>query len=393
MIVASEVRADLVAAVEAIGELIAANAAESERLRRVAPATVEAMAGAGLWRILTPRAHGGLEAGLRAQVDTARLVAGGDPAAAWVQMVSNAHVWMAGNFPAECQAEVFAAGPDGRIPGTLGAQGRATAVDGGWRVDGRWQFASGIDLGDWVMLGTIADHLVDSPTRALHVLVPKADLAVDDTWFTLGLRGTGSKDVVAESVFVPAHRAMPTKLLFDGMSPHGEGHATHANRLPVLVCLGVQFAGAVLGIAEGALARHLERTRTRRDVYTGAPKVDDAGTQMRIAEAATELTLARHLVERAADRCDEVAETGVRLTIAERAELKWHVAYTAELCRRAVERIFAGAGAHAIYDDSLLQARFRDLNTASHHAVADLDTNAQMYGRVVLGLDPGTPLV
>ena len=389
----SEARTDLVAATEAITGVLRANAAESERLRQLAPASVEAMAEAGLWRILTPRTHGGAEAGLRAQVDTTMIVAANDPAAGWVQMVSNAHVWMVGNFPLECQVEVFAAGPDCRIPGTLASQGRATRVERGWRLDGRWQFASGVDHGDWLLVGAIADQLPESPTRALHLVVPKRDLVVDDTWYTLGLRGTGSKDVVAEGVYVPEHRSLPTRLLFDGMSPHGEIHATHINRLPVLVCLGVQFGAAVVGIADGALALHIERTRARREVYTGAPKADSVGTQMRIAESATELSLARSLVQRAADRCDEVAVTGERLTLEERAELKWHASYIGELSRRATERIFASAGAHAIYDDSVLQARFRDINTASHHAVADFDGNAEMYGRVLLGLDPGTPLV
>lgn len=373
--------------------MLRANAAESERLRHIAPASVAAMSDAGLWRILTPRTHGGAEAGLRAQVDTTMLVAAHDPAAGWVQMVSNAHAWMVGSFPMECQEEVFAGGPDGRVPGTLASQGRAARVDGGWLLDGRWQFASGVDHGDWLLIGAIADRLPESPTRALHVVVPKADVVVDDTWYTLGLRGTGSKDLVAEAVFVPEHRSLPTRLLFDGISPHGEIHATHINRLPVLVCLGVQFAGAITGIAEGALALHVENTRSRREVYTGASKAESVGTQMRVAESATELHLARLLVQRAADRCDEVAVTGERLTIEERAELKWHAAYVAELSRRATERIFASAGAHAIYDDSVLQARFRDVNTACHHAVADFDNNAQMYGRVVLGLEPGTPLV
>ena len=384
---------DFRTATDAIIDVLRANAAESERLRYVAPASVAAMTDAGLWRLLTPRTYGGAEAGLRTQVDTTMVVAAHDPAAGWVQMVSNAHVWMVGNFPLECQQEVFAAGPDCRVPGALASQGRATRVEGGWRLDGRWQFASGVDHGDWLLLGAIADQLPDSPTRALHVVVPKADIVVDDTWYTLGLRGTGSKDIVAESVFVPEHRSLPTQVLFDGRSPHGEIHATHINRLPVPVSLGVQYAGAITGIAQGALALHVERTRTRREVYTGVAKAESVGAQMRVAESATELQLAQLLAQRAADRCDQVAVTGQRLTIEERAELKWHAAYVAELCRRATERIFASAGAHAIYDDSVLQTRFRDVNTACHHAVADFDNNAQMYGRVVLGLDPGTPLV
>lgn len=111
---------------------------------------------------------------------------------------------------------------------------------------------------------------------------------------------------------------------------------------------------------------------------------------MRIAESTTELTTATMLVRDAADRCDAVGRTGERLATAARAELKWHAAYVVELCRRATERIFAGAGALAIYDDSELQGRYRDVLTACQHAVADFDSNAEMYGRTRLGMDPAT---
>lgn len=385
--------AEVVEATDSILDVLRANASESETLRRVAPASVQAMADVGLWRILTPSSVGGGEAGLRAQVDSLFAVAAADPAAGWVQMVSNAHAWMVGNFPEACMQEVFAGGPDIRVPGTLASQGKATRVDGGWRLNGRWQFASGVDHGDWLLLGASADVLPESPTKLLHVVVPKADVVVDDTWFTLGLRGTGSKDLVAEDAYVPDHRAVPTKLLFDGESPHGEGGATFFNRLPVLVCLSVQLAAAVIGIADGALGLHVERTAVRREVYTRASKAENPGTQMRVAESTTELDLARLLIREAADRCDRAARSGDRLTIEDRAELKWHAAYAVELARRATDRVFASAGAHGIYDDSVLQARYRDVNTACHHAIADFDGNAQMYGRTRLGLDPGTPLV
>ena len=381
------------AAARGISGVLRENAQESEHLRQLAPASVQAMKQAGLWRILTPASLGGSEAGLRAHVDSLFVTAAADPAAGWVQMVSNAHTWMVGNFPEECQQEVFGDDPDICVPGTLASQGKATRVDGGWRINGRWQFASGVDHGDWLLVGTIADTLPESPTRLLHVIVPKADLVVDDTWFTLGLRGTGSKDLVADDVFVPEHRSVPTKLLFDGESPHGEGGETFFNRLPVLACLSVQLAAAVIGIADGALALHIERTSARREVYTGSSKAENPGAQMRVAESTTELDLAHHLIRAAANRCDVVAATGNRLTVDERAELKWHAAYAVELARRATDRVFASAGAHGIYDDSVLQSRYRDVNTACHHAIVDFDGNAQMYGRTRLGLDPGTPLV
>jgi alkylation response protein AidB-like acyl-CoA dehydrogenase len=383
----------LVDAARSIAATVAAHAAECEHDRRLTTATVDAMAGAGLWGILTPRTYGGSEAGLRAQLETLFVVAGAYSAAGWVQMVSNAHCWMAGNFPVPCQDEVFAAGPDVRVPGTLAAQGKAIHVGDGWRLNGRWQFASGVDVGDWLLIGAIADRQPDRTDRALHVIVPKSDIVVDDTWFTLGLRGTGSKDVVADDVFVPFHRSMPTRVLFDGESPHGERHATHLNRLPVLVCLSVQLSGAVVGMATAALGLFVERTRTRRDGYTGRSKAENVGTQLRVAESQTELDVATMLVRAAADRCDEVAQTGVRLTLDERAVLLWRAAYIVELCRRATDRIFSASGAHGIYDDSLLQNRHRDVNTACHHAVVDFDASAEMFGRTRLGLDPGTPIV
>lgn len=380
-------------AATSIAEVLRENAAVSERLRQLAPESVKAMEDAGLWRILTPASVGGAEAGLRAQVDALFVVAEADPAAGWVQMVSNAHTWIVGSFPETCMREVFAEGPDIRIPGTLASQGEAARVDGGWRLNGRWQFASGVDHGDWLLIGAAARQLPEGRRKPLHVMVPKADLVVDDTWFTLGLRGTGSKDLLAEDVFVPDHRVMATKVLFNGESPHGEGGPTFFNRLPVMVCLSVQLAAAVVGIADGALGLHIERTAARQDVYTGSSKAENPGIQMRVAESTTELDVARLLIRNAADRCDQVATTGDRLTIDERAELKWHAAYAVELARRATDRVFASAGAHDVYDDSVLQARYRDVNTACHHATVDFDSTAQMYGRTRLGLDPGTPLI
>lgn len=380
---------DLIVSAEAIAETLASQTLATEDLRSLSTPAVQAMTDAGLWRILTPRTFGGWEAGLRAQVETVLITAAADSAAGWVQMVINAHAWIAASFPLDCQEEVFASGPDTRIPGTLASQGQATRVDGGWSLTGRWQFASGVDHGDWLLIGASTD----AEERAVHAMVPKADVLVDDTWHTLGLRGTGSKDLVADDVFVPTHRVMATRIIFDGTSEFGERHATHFNRLPVIVCLITQLAAGVVGMAMAGVDLFVERTRDLRDGYLGKSRADRVGTQMRIAEASAELVAARLMVRSVADRCDVVAETGVPLTMAERADLKWQAAYAVELARRSIDRVYATGGAHAIYNDSGVQKRFRDVTTASHHAIADFDTTAELFGRVRLGLTPGTPLL
>ncbi len=186
---------------------------------------------------------------------------------------------------------------------------------------------------------------------------------------------------------------MPTREQFDGLSPHGEHYRTHVNRLPVLVCLSLQLSGAAVGIARGAFDAFRERTAVRKEIYTGSSSAEKAGTQMRIAESKVELDTATLLLRQAVDRCDHVAETGERLDMGERAELKYHAAYVVELCRRATDRMYAASGAHAVYNDSVLQAHYRDLNTACHHAVIDIDAGSELYGRTLLGLEPNTPLI
>lgn len=385
--IATDTGRSLLARAEAIADRVAATAAASDQDRKLAPEAVEAMAEASLWRILTPRAYGGLESGLRAQVDTVMVMARASSSAGWVQMVLNAHACLVGSFPGECQDEVFSAGADTRIPGTLAAQGTASRVSGGWRLDGRWQFASGVDHGDWLLVGAKADVVPDSGSPYLHVVVPKTDAIVDDTWHVLGLRGTGSKDLIARGVFVPDHRSIPTELLWTGRSPHGERHATHLYRLPLLPTLAIQMSAAAVGIAEAALGAHLAYARGRMETYTGQAKSLRVGAQIRIAEAAAELTSAGLLVRQAADISDGLVASGAFMDIEQRATLKWYASYAVELARRATERVFASAGGHAVYDDCNLQTHYRDMNTACHHAIVDFDTTGEIFGRQQLGLD------
>ena len=383
----------VLSAAESIVETLAANADVSERARSLAPESVEAMRAAGLWRLLTPRRWGGLEASLRTQVAASSILTRGDAAAGWLHVVINAHAWVLGSFPERCQEELYGSDPDVRIPGTLASQGKARAVDGGWLVNGRWQFCSGIDHGRWLLIGAVQEIEGIEQVRGVHVVVPKDDVVVDDTWFTLGLRGTGSQDVVLEDVFVPMYRSMPTGTLLDGRSPNAALHATNLYRLPVLAGLTFLIGGPLIGLARRALQLHVGRTRARMEIYTGRAKAKSAGMQARIAESSAEITAADLLLAKVGDGFDALAALTEPATIEQRAELKWLATYAAELCRRANERIFSVAGAHAVYDGSTLLAIFRDMNTAVRHAVVDFDSNAEMFGRVRLGLDPGTPIV
>jgi len=383
---------DAVAAAESVLPILRETTRQSDQQRRVDVRAIAAMRDAGLGRLLTPKIYGGYELPLSAQIRACVVTAGACSAASWVSMVCAAHTFVVARFSKQCRDEVFLGDPDVLIPGTLAPQGGVTRTDDGWLLNGRWQFASGVDHGPWLLLGALGEA-ADSGGRMLpmHVVVPTTDIQVDDTWYTLGMRGSGSKDLVAENVFVPDHRAMQTLPLFNG---DFEGDAGPLFRLPVMGGLASMLAGTVFGFADAGLAMFVDATKVRHDVYAGGSKAAKSGIQMRVAEASGELASARRLIEQNCSLLDDaMVKNELPLGLAEKVQIRWNAAYAVELCRRASERIFAVAGAHAIYDDHPLQRLHRDINTASHHAIVDFDGVAEIKGQLELGLGKELGLV
>jgi alkylation response protein AidB-like acyl-CoA dehydrogenase len=364
-----------------IAPRLSANSAACDTARQVAPQSMRAMVDAGLFRIPQPARVGGYELSLRTLADAVTAVSQACPSSGWVLMVMGAHHWCMGSFPEQAQDDVFGGGRDGLVAGTLSWQGTAAAADGGWRLNGRWQFASGVDHAEWVMVGC-ANAEKGGP--GVHVVIPRNEIEVDDTWHVMGLKGTGSKDLVARDLFVPAHRAIDTRALFGGTSPHARNHKTNLYRVSAEAMLSMSVATAVLGSGKFALDCFVERTLRRRVILTGAPKAEHAPTQVRLAEADAEIRCADLLIHDALDEFDRLMAAGEGQPLQSRMRVKWQAAYAAELCRRAAARMFSGSGAHAVYEPGALQTAFRNINVGAQHASIDFDTSAEQYGRMRL---------
>jgi 3-hydroxy-9,10-secoandrosta-1,3,5(10)-triene-9,17-dione monooxygenase len=220
-----------VEAARAIIPILKETAQSSESQRKVDSAAIRALQQSGLSRMLAPANVGGYELSPSAHIRSCRTLAEGCSATSWVHMVCGAHTFVLGRYPQKCQEEVFDGNPDALLPGTLAPQGQARQMKGGWVLNGRWQFASGVDHGDWILIGAkaVADD-GETGLPPVHVFVPKHALSILDTWHTLGMRGTGSKDLVAEDLFVPGHRSMATPSMFNG---DFAGDAGALYRLPV----------------------------------------------------------------------------------------------------------------------------------------------------------------
>ena len=247
------------------------------------------MVDAGVFKILQPQRVGGYELPMRTAAEAVSALPKRVPSSGWVLMVMGAHHWVVGCLPERAQDDVFGGGRDGLVAGTLSWQGTANTVAGGYRVNGRWQFCSGVDHSQWVMLGC-ADPKTRGP--GVHLVVPRNEIEIDDTWHVMGLQGTGSKDVVAHDIFVPAHRAIETRALFMGASPDASKHTSNLYHLSAEAMLATSGLSALVGQAKTALRRFIERTRERKVILTGARKADHGPTQVRLAEAAGEIDCA-----------------------------------------------------------------------------------------------------
>lgn len=372
---------DYKSAARAILPRLAATTDNSEKLRRLDDDAAAALRDSGLSRVLTPQKYGGFELSPSAHIWACAELAQTCSSASWVLMVCVAHDYIIGRFPEECQKEVYDGDADNLLAGSLQPQGTLERAPNGWRLNGRWQFGSGCDHSPWFILGAkLADPKADEPF-IYHVMVPRADVEMDDTWHTLGMRGTGSKDLVVRDAFIPEHRSMPTFAMFLGLSPHTQSPMF---RLPVYAGLSSMLSGSVLGMAERGFQAFIDRTRERVNAY-GAAKAESSGMQRRIAEAGAELAAARRLLDDICQRFDAAMTVNQPpMSDRDRIQFRWDAAYIAELSRRAIERVYSAAGAHSLYEGDPVLRAYRDVATACHHAVVDLDVVSELQGRAML---------
>jgi alkylation response protein AidB-like acyl-CoA dehydrogenase len=381
---------DLAARAHALVPVLRDRAARTEAQRSVLPETIADLRRAGLFRAVQPRRYGGYELSWPDFVAIVVDLARGCGSTAWVYSVLADHQATLAMFHDAAQRDVWGEDSDSLVSTSLVPQGSAVRVPGGYRLDGRWKYSSGCDHVGWIMLGSIVDG--GSGTAEAHMfLVPMSDCRIDDTWFVMGLAGTGSKDVLLANVFVPDHRVIPTRDSDGGTAPGTAVNSFALYRMPRKATSPLSLAAVAVGVALGAVERFTETLRHRE--ARGMRLADVGPLQMRIAEAAAEVDCAKLLLLDACRRTMTSLERGERLTIDERARNRRDQGYTVLLATRAVDRLFAATGGGGLQLGDEMQRAFRDVHGVQAHLYLGWDIAATTYGRVALGLDPGSPLI
>jgi 3-hydroxy-9,10-secoandrosta-1,3,5(10)-triene-9,17-dione monooxygenase len=352
----------------------------TEQLRQIPSETVQDLVSSELIRIGNPPRYGGLGIEYDAAFDVGYELGRACGSTAWCYCLWTAHNWWIGHFPERAQEEFFASGPDTLASSGLNPGGaKAEAVAGGLRVSGRWSFSSGCDAASWAILA------VPSPNGPIWVLIPRPEYEILDTWFTSGMRGTGSKDIVVKEAFVPQHRTMDPSRAGDGEWTGWELHKRLSYRLPFRCMTGWDLLVPLIGIAQGAVDEFTSRLRG-----TSGPgrTADSVLVQVRLAEAAVEVDAAWELHKRCIRAMLGKAERGEEFTHLERARYRRDKSFAARLCVQAVNRLFEASGGRAISESEAVQRFHRDINAGSHHQGLSWDTAAEDYGRQALGLPP-----
>jgi alkylation response protein AidB-like acyl-CoA dehydrogenase len=294
-------------------------------------------------------------------------------------------------FAADAQDDVWGADPDAIVCSAY-AHSDATAVpeNGGYRISGTWHYASGIDHADWVIVLIPVDEGGGAP-RMTTVLVPKHDFKVLDTWHASGLKGTGTNDVRIDSVLVPGHRELGFDEANQGTAPGTAVNQAHIYKLPMMGVGSFTTIGPCFGVAQGALDAYLASMQGRMGVWSAETLAEHAPLQLKIAEAAAEIDAARHLIAADLDEINATGRAGGVLDRMQRVRFKRDVAFAAQLCRRAVDRLVMAMGVPGQKDDHPVQMRARDMNALASHGLMSWEPNALPYGRASFGLESGNP--
>lgn len=381
-------RADLVERAAALRPLLEQHRAEGEQERRLADQSIAALDEAGLFRAWVPRRFGGLETDLRTVMDATAEVTRGDAAAGWLVLILGCGDWLTGLFPDQAQEEVFGTDPNTKVCQVLTPKAAARRVDGGWEVSGSWAPASGCLHSGWAMLGMSLPEHGDEPSGAAFGLIPMSELRVKDTWFTLGMRGTGSNLLIGENVFVPDHRVLRREPATRGAFPRGLNDSPRY-RTALIPTLATFLIAPLLGMAEEALAHVLSQADHKGIAFTSYERQrDSTAFQLAVAEASTKIDVARLIAHRSAAVVDGHALSGTHPDYLERARLRQHSSHAVRQCREAVDDLVSAYGAAALSESDPLHAILRDIQTASRHALAHPASNAELFGRALLGVEP-----
>jgi 3-hydroxy-9,10-secoandrosta-1,3,5(10)-triene-9,17-dione monooxygenase len=367
-------------------------AEEAERLRVVPEASIKDLEASGFFRLLQPRRFDGLESDPLDFYAAVRMIASACGSTGWVSSVLGVHPWQVALFHDKAQQAVWGEDTSTRLSSSYAPTGKALLVEGGYQLSGRWSFSSGCDHASWVLLGGLVSNdegqIVDFKT----FLVPRSDYTIEDVWNVVGLRGTGSNDVVVDDVFVPEEFTLSMSETGRCYGPGQEVNTSDLYKLPFHSIFTSTITAPIVGMATGAYDEHVEMQRKRvRAAYIAEKAASDPFASVRIARASSEIDAAWALLMNNLREMQEIVARGEKIPLSLRLKVRRDQVIGTERAVSAIDTLFEASGGRALAEGTYLQRAWRDAHAGRVHAANDPERALVMYGALEFGqkIEPG----
>ncbi|MDP9117653.1 MAG: flavin-dependent monooxygenase [Actinomycetota bacterium] len=377
------------AVLDAVSELLVTlreRAQETEDLRRIPDDSIKSLQGTGFFRLLQPRRYGGLEASPVDFYRAVRMIASACGSTGWVSSVLGVHPWQLALYDERAQDDVWGQDNSTLVSSSYAPMGRAKSVDGGYTFSGRWSFSSGCDHAQWIFLGGLVMGDEGTPVDFKTFLLPRSDYEIDDVWDTIGLRGTGSNDIIVDEVFVPDYRTLSFIETGKCVCPGQAVNTAPLYKLPFASVFSCSIAVPVVGMATGAYDAYVGWTRDRIRASTGGKASDDSFNQLRIAEASSKIDAAVLQIERNIDEELALVTAGEKIPMALRVRVRRDQVNATGSAIQAVDRLFESAGGRALKAGTPIQRFWRDAHAGRVHAINDPEKAQVLFGQFELGM-------
>lgn len=381
---------ELIGRARELAPVFAERAQETEDNRAPLDASLKDLIDADILPVLTPKAYGGHELTPDVMAAITRTLSAGCPSTGWVAAFYMGSAWRNLFFSEQAQQEIFADKPYSLAAGQASPLKEAKKVPGGYVITGQTPWSSGSVHAEWfTFMGIVLDEGRPDPR---WFLLPRSDVEVLDTWYTAGMRGTGSNDVRVEEAFVPDYRSASFSQSLVGETPGQAAHPNPMYRLPSMPFLLTEVTPAVVGQLRGAVTAFTERTRQRQGTISQVKASGKQAAQQRLGRAIATADAADALLDNYLEQL--LAQRPEQYEPSDRSAMKLRAAHIADLCRNGMNDIVHGMGGDGFREHSPLQRYFRDINVVALHAFLDIDNASETAGRLALDLPiEGDPLI
>lgn len=372
---------------DAFAVRLGARAREAETMRRLHDETMREAHEAGFFALLAPVGVGGQGSTFAEFMDVVRRLAHGCGSSAWTLSFLSLHAWMFAKLGAEAQAVFYKDGAMPLAPAPLAPTGKAVKVEGGYRVSGRWEWATGINHSDWLLV----NGLEEGTMAPRFCAMPLDQAEIEDVWHVSGMAATGSQAVVVRDVFVPEHMTIPAPQMAAGASPGEALHPGSTLGYPLRAGLALVAATPALGAAEAAIAYYRDRMKAKLLAFSAGMKQGEMmTTHLRLGEAMADVRAARLIWDDACQALEREGPNGSQASIEAQVAIRLAAAQVVKLANSAINTLAQSAGAGATFLSEPLQRQLRDVQVMRGHVMFDWDRTAVLAGKVELGF-PTTP--